>query len=880
MRTLASLLALALTVLANGVLEAEGPVRLTAHRVAADVFDRVAEVTVEHTFLNDGPRRLEGRYVFPLPRGATVSSFAMTMNGKMVEGKVYERGRAKRVYENIVRREKDPGLLEKVSDGVFRARVFPIEPRAPLTIRLVYQQILPEDAGMLELRYPLAAQRLGGDAARNVSIAVDVESTVDLRTVYCPSHDAEVVRDGKRRARAAWEGGRTDGDFLLYVGRGEDAVAFTLLSHRRAGERGTFLAVLAPVAKAKPEDILPKDVVYVLDVSGSMKGEKIAQAKAALRFGIESLREGDRFDVVAFSTEVRPFRDGPVEGTPRNRKAALAWIDGLEAAGGTALDEALQRSLSMARGERLPIVTLLTDGLPSVGVRSPNDIVARVGEANRASARVFVFGVGFDQNVAFLDRIARMTRAAREYITPGQDIEVAVSRFFRRIDQPVLSDLELDLGEGVEEVYPRALPDLFAGDQLVVMGRYRESGPRAIRLTGRLRGEETTYVYEGALAAKREIPALPRLWAERKVEFLDEQLRLHGHSRELVDEVVRLGTKHSIVTRYTSGLVVETDEIVLDTDFEETAGEDGLSDTPFTGPSTNSAIGLGGGAGGIRRRLRAAGGGSAVARTAVDRGLKWLARHQAKDGSWNDPERTSWAVLTFLGAGFTDRGSVRENPHAKTVREGLRYLIAVQRADGSFGDDVLGHAMATLAFCEAFWMTRNPRYKVRAQWALNRLARTRTPRGGWKEGTIADAYCVAALKAGKLAGLEVDPDAFEGARRALMAASPKTSAECAGIVLARILMGEDPRGSESLEALARRVETDAADLHNVSLGTLAKFQMGGAAWRTWNAWMKGAIAESQHKDGGWPDAPGLIATAARLQALQVYYRYDRVWGVR
>ncbi|MHC4818854.1 MAG: VWA domain-containing protein, partial [Planctomycetota bacterium] len=807
---------------------------------------------------------------------------------------------------------------------------FPIEPRQDLTIRLVFQQILPENAGTLELRYPLARTHLDAADAPRVSIAVEIESTVDLRTVYCPSHAVEAVRDGKRKARIAWEGDCTaqDKDFLLYIGRSKDSVAFSLLSNRQAGEKGTFLAVLSPVAEAKPEEILPKDVVYVLDVSGSMRGPKLEQAKAALRFGIRGLREKDRFNIVAFSTEARSFRRGLVDVDPEVKDAAVAWVDSLEAGGGTALDEALQVTLRRMRtGERLPIVALLTDGLPTVGLRDPLRIVKRVQEINRAQARIYVFGVGFDQNVAFLDRIARTTRAAREYITDGQDdLELVVSRFFKRIEQPVLSDIELNLGEGVSEVYPRKLPDLFAGDQLVVMGRYDQPGPRTVWLTGRLQGKRMAYSYQGVLAERKEIRPLPRLWAERKVEFLLEQLDLHGPNRELVDEVVHLGKKHTIVTRYTSGLVVEdgelaeprltasrgigrsargrraepdarpvvTDEVSdhnevsTDSQFEEVHWEEGLVDAPWIGPSTNSAIGFGSSAGGGRRgrggrRALTARGSSARTESATERGLLWLAGKQdPRTGAWVDPEQTGWALCAFLGAGYTDRGSFRENRYARAVRMGLRYLMTQQRVDGSFATGVRGDAIATLALCEAYWMTRNPRYRKPAQDALHHLARARRPHAAWKD-VITTVHCVLAFKSGKFAGLEVDPDGFEGARQVFDSTSPKTTEERAGIVLACILMGEDPRASTRLQALAKELTPAGDDLGYLTLGTLATFQMGGPVWRDWNRWMKKSVVESQESDGSWPPVPGatrLRTTAVKALCLEVYYRYDRVFGVR
>jgi Ca-activated chloride channel family protein len=859
MRIAALLLALAPPALANGLLEADGPVRPVAHRVRAAVHDRVAEVVVEHTFRNDGRSRLEGRYLFPLPDGATVSEFAMTMAGKWVTGEVIERGRARGIYEGIVSRQRDPGLLEQVDRGLFSARVFPIEPLQDIAIRLVYQQLLPENAGTLEFRYPLAEGRLRACEAAPVDLVIDIESTVDLRDIGSPSHEIATTRDGARRGRVTWQG-PCERDFLLRLGRDPEAVRFTLLSHRGPAEDGTLLAILAPVAEA--EGILPRDIVYVVDVSGSMRGDKLEQAKAALRFGVRGLRGQDRFNLIAFSTAARRFRDALAPAEDDAKEAAVAWTNALEATGGTALADALEAALRLPEDDRLKIVVLLTDGLPTVGTTSPREIVDGVATANRGRARVFVFGVGFDQNVAFLDRIAGMTRGAREYVTPDEDLEAVLRRFFVRIDRPVMTDLRLDLGEGVEEVYPRPLPDLFAGDQLVVVGRYRTPGPRAVRLTGRVHGREVSYVHEGVLAERKEIAALPRLWAERKVAFLLEQIALHGRDPELVGEVVQLGTKHSIVTPYTAGLVVEDGELDGGTVDAETA-----ADAPFTGPSTNSSIGVG---------ARARAGQVGAPEAAVELGLRWLARHQdpATGALGDDLEEHAFAILAFLGAGHTDLGSKHANPWARTVRAALRHLLASQRHDGSFASDVRRNAVATLAFCEAH--RRTGKYQAPAQHGLAWLCRL-----GWQGDHLATVYCLLALRAGKHAGLEVDPDALETTRRFLALTPTETPTERAGSALARILLGEDP-SSAAIQELLADLEPQADPLYAM-VATLANFQAGGPAWRRWHGLLADSLVSAQREDGSWPASGGLSerrTTALNLLALEVYYRYDRVFGVR
>lgn len=539
------------------------PVRLEGHRVSARIHDGVAEVTVEQVFRNHSGLQLEGTYLFPLPEGAVVSHFAMTMFGKMVEGEIVERDEARRIYESIVRARRDPGLLEYLGRGLFRARVFPIEPHKDLTLRLSYQQVLADDSGTLEFRYPLASDRLNASPVPRVALGVEIESRVDIKGVYSPSHDLAVERLGNRRARVSYEStrARQDKDLILYVHRSPDPVGFSLLSTKEAGEDGTFMAVFAPPAEVADADRLPKDVVYVVDTSGSMAGPKMDQARRALAYGVSLLQPGDRFNLVRFSMGATPFRDGLVDATEETTAAARRWIEGLEARGGTNISEALDAALGMREGDRLFLVVFLTDGRPTMGETDPEKIEAGVKARNAGHARVFTFGVGFDLDVGLLDRIAEITRGARDYVTPDEDIEVATGRFFRKVDQPVLSDVRIEFGPGVTDVYPQRLPDLFAGSQVVVFGRYRDAGARTLVLRGRVGARAVAFEYNADFAAGPGPGHLPRLWAHRKVATLLDAIRLHGEDKELVDEVVRLATRYAIVTPYTAGLVVEESEL-------------------------------------------------------------------------------------------------------------------------------------------------------------------------------------------------------------------------------------------------------------------------------------------------------------------------------
>ncbi len=569
--------ALAPDALANGiVIEASGeggtppdggrrgsPVVLASHRVTAVLHDRLADVTVEQTFRNRSDARLEGVYLFPLPDGAVVARFAMTMGDRMVEGQVIAAAEARKVYESIVRRRRDPGLLEYAGRGLYRASVFPIEPRGEIRVRLTFQEVLAQDAGTLEFRYPLATDRLNGEPVESVAIDLRIESDADVKAIYSPSHAVVVTREGERKAHVTWSraNARQDRDFLFYVGRSPDGVGFSLASDKSGTDDGTFLAVLAPRVTVPAGERAPKDVVFVLDTSGSMEGEKIRQARKAISAGIEILRPIDRFNLITFSTSVVPWRDGLVAAEAETKRGARQWLESRPATGGTDIDGALREALAARSEGRLLLVVFVTDGLPTVGESDPDTIVRRATDANLSHARVFTFGVGSDLNVNLLDRVAEGTGGARDYVTGGEDLELSTGRFYAKVSDPVLADVHVDLGAGVYDVFPRRIPDLFAGGQVVLFGRYREGGARKITLTGTVAGKPVVFESTGTLRADPGPAFLPRLWAQRKVAFLLDEIRLHGPSDELTKEVVRLATRFAIVTPYTSGLVVEDAEL-------------------------------------------------------------------------------------------------------------------------------------------------------------------------------------------------------------------------------------------------------------------------------------------------------------------------------
>ncbi|HYC76954.1 MAG TPA: VIT domain-containing protein, partial [Planctomycetota bacterium] len=536
------------------------PIVVEKHAVHVKLVDGVATTTVRQTFRNPNGVQLEGTYFFPMPEDAAVDGFSMMMGGKMTSGEVLEKDKAAAIYRSIVSRLADPALLEYVGRRLFQAKVFPIPAQGTAEIELVYSETLPRNGGVLEYRYPLRTAGPSPYPVNEASLIVEAESKAPMRAVYSPSHQIDVAKKGDFAFKASFEQKPcvADRDFTLVIGLGGEAVGATLLTHVEEGEGGAFLLLLAP-AQTPGGETVAKDVVFVADTSGSMAGEKMEQLKRALTFCVRSLNPADRFGLVAFSTEARTWKDALETATPEAREAAVRFVAEQRAAGGTNISDAVGRALSFPQEAGRPfMVIFLTDGRPTVGSTATETILKEAREKNAASTRFFVFGIGTDVNVELLDRLADEHRGARDYVGEREDLELKVSSFYEKIAHPVLADVEVRFeGVKVDETYPRRLPDLFRGEQLLLAGRYREGGPAKAIVRGKVNGAPKELSYDVVFGTGSKHPSIARLWAVRKIGYLIDQIRLHGAGKELKDEIVRLGVRYGVVTPYTSYLVVE-----------------------------------------------------------------------------------------------------------------------------------------------------------------------------------------------------------------------------------------------------------------------------------------------------------------------------------
>jgi Ca-activated chloride channel family protein len=539
------------------------PLEVTSESANACITDQIAVTTLDQEFYNPNPQRLEGTFILPVPRGAVLNKFTLEIDGKPVEAELLAADKARRIYEDIVRTLRDPALLEYAGRDIFKARIFPIEPHSHRRISISWSQVLKSDSGLVGYSLPCSDAKSVTNPSKHLSIKMEVDAKSALKSVYSPTHAVEIRRDG-RKAVIAYEsrGLKPDSDFQLYFSQENGDLGINLLTQKASDTDGYFLLLASPGDASKDHQPFPKDVVFVLDTSGSMAGEKIEQAKKALLFCVEALNPDDRFEILRFSTDTEPLFNKLVEASKPNRAQARNFIKDLKAMGGTAIDDALGKALALrtAAKDRPCVIIFLTDGMPTVGVTNEDQILENLRKAGAASTRIFCFGIGLDVNTHLLDRIADETRAFTQYVLPEEDIEIKVSSFFTKIREPALVDVRISFPDGVRvsKMYPAPLPDLFKGDQLILAGRYSGTANGAIVIQGSVGGASKKYAFDARFPAQSsDHDFIPRLWATRRIGYLLDEVRLHGENPEVRDEVTDLSRQYGIVTPYTAWLIID-----------------------------------------------------------------------------------------------------------------------------------------------------------------------------------------------------------------------------------------------------------------------------------------------------------------------------------
>lgn len=550
----------------------EPPIKVSSNTVflksvnaTVNLREGAGNITLEEIFYNPSHARLEGEYIFALPGEAQVHDFNLYINNQKTQGEILDENEARKIYEGIVRRMQDPALLEYVGHSLFKARIFPIEPTSDRKIELSYAQVIPFESN--SYRFVLPIRQSGQGSIEKFHMSINLETQSSLGNIYSPSHQIHVNRSGNKKAIVTVEANNleADKDLILYYSLDKKDINGTLLTFRpRTDQDGYFMFLASPSIALVNKRELPKDIIFVIDVSGSMQGEKIQQAREALRFCVNSLNKSDRFEIISFSTSINNFQNRLKEAGNDETKNALYFIDNLSASGGTNINDALKKALQLKQrdDERPTSIVFLTDGLPTEGETNIKRILDNLKMEKKEFIRIFSFGVGYDVNTYLLDKLSEDHHGSANYVKPGENIEKEISTFFAKISSPVLTSTNLVFdGAGTHDIYPLTLPDIFQGQRITALGRYRNAGDVDVFLSGMQNSSEKSFEYKVNFNRREtENEFIAKLWANRKISHLMSEIRFKGENKELVESVKQIAKEYGIVTPYTSYLVTEQEK--------------------------------------------------------------------------------------------------------------------------------------------------------------------------------------------------------------------------------------------------------------------------------------------------------------------------------
>lgn len=638
------------------------------YRLEVEITGGIATTRVRQVLRNDGDFAGEGEFLHPIPIDATVTGLTLWIDGEPVAGELLDGDAARQTYEDIIRRTQDPALLEWADDALLRLRLFPIEAHSRRTVEIEYRQPLASEHGLARYRHPLGREHAA--TIESLSARIEIVSADGVKTVYSPSHDVGIDRISDGRVMVGYEASEVTGtDFVLYHSTGAGAVDLDVVTYRD-GEEGWFLLLASPGLEGGGA-VVAKDLILVLDVSGSMEGEKFVQARDAAAHVLDDLNPGDRFDVIAFSTGTTSFGNGmrPSSEAPAGRQ----WLATLAPGGSTNIDLALGEALDRAERGRPAYVVFLTDGLPTEGVVDTAAILGNLDGRSSDQVSIFAFGVGYDVDTFLLDSIAREHHGATTYVTPEEAIDAAIESLYSRISSPVLTGVSLTVsGVTASDLQPQPLPDVFRGGQLVAVGRYTGSGSATVTLTGRAGGDEVRLVFEDVpFAESGGDPSVPRLWAGRKIGELLRSVRLDGPDPETIDQIVRLSIRWGIVTPYTSYLVTE-DAPFGEEALEEISSEAArrAADAPAQS-SGKAAVDQADAAAGLVASERLEATPTDLVITAGDRTLLW------SDGRWIDTLFDPHMPTVRIAFGSPEYFSLAERPGLGPILAAAPAVIVV-----------------------------------------------------------------------------------------------------------------------------------------------------------------------------------------------------------
>ncbi|HWB02334.1 MAG TPA: VIT and VWA domain-containing protein [Verrucomicrobiales bacterium] len=546
--------------------EISAPV-VTAVDAAVEINDQLAVTTLSITVKNNGPRPAEAEMILPVPEGAIFKTFTFDGAAPGATARLLPKDEARRLYDSIVARSKDPAMLEFVGTGALKSSVFPVTAGGTQRVRVTWEQLLKADGNRMDYVLP-----------RTEGLEYNVPWTLDARikasgpvgAIYSPSHDIAIEQNAaggfsKITLRPGAE--RQPGSVRLSILRQEAGMSASITAcPDEKGGGGYFLMLIAPPAKRPDVQPMKRELTLVLDKSGSMAGGKLDQVKTAALQAIEGLADGEAFNLIVYYEAVESFASSPVIKSPETTAKVRDYIKALRPSGGTNIHDALLQALRQpATPNMLPVVVFLTDGLPTVGVTAEKAIREAVARENPHQRRIFTFGVGVDVNTPLLTALARGARGTTAFVLPGEDVEMKMGSVSRRLSGPLLADVTLtcqDTGR-IQDLLPAKMPDVFENDQIVLLGRYAGAAPLKFELAGRDGAGERKFQFEFQLdKASVTNTHVPRLWAARRIATLTEAVRDLGQDssvtandlrvKELTNEIVRLSREFGVLSEYTA----------------------------------------------------------------------------------------------------------------------------------------------------------------------------------------------------------------------------------------------------------------------------------------------------------------------------------------
>lgn len=529
------------------------------HYVEIEIYKGIAKITIEEEFENPYDYPLEAIYLFPVPSEAIINDFLMKSGDEVLSGDVLPADEARKMYQEIVARMKDPALLEYANDRLIKLSVFPFEPHEKRSFVIKYIQNLEIANEIYTLQYPLKIENQLLGPIRNIRIRI-IDKYDELADIFSPTHILK--KDGSENAEWYFEDVNyvPDNDLKLVMTPLKAEISSSSLSYWDVqDEQGYFLLNIIP--EMIEEEYIPKDVVFVLDTSGSMSGEKIEQAKNALLELLNKLKREDRFSIILFDSEINEITTGLQ--TVDNKKSYFPIIESIEADGLTNINAALLKSieiLSDAPEKRFRTILFLTDGEPTEGEIEPDNIIKNFQHAmGDKSIHMFVFGVGYDVNAALLDRLAGEPSKV-QYVEPGENINEKVSALFAKIETPALSNVDIKLeGPKLDKIVPANISTLFADSALRINGIFKEPGKLKIHISGRRGEKEYTYAYNFDLTKNYTNDFVPVLWAQKRIAQLADRYRYEDLNKaqiaEIEAEIISLSKKFNIINEFTSYLI-------------------------------------------------------------------------------------------------------------------------------------------------------------------------------------------------------------------------------------------------------------------------------------------------------------------------------------